>query len=76
MNVITIVESRSMRGQYEVSIKRSGKSIIARNTTSGTGAASAKAVELANGCGGEYQILGDKKVLNEIRSGGIFGSSA
>ena len=54
---------------------RSGKSAPFVHTANGKDGAAAKALELALGCGGDYQILGDKEVLDAIRNGGIIGSN-
>jgi len=74
--LITAVESKSMRGRYEVTIRRSQH---ARPYTydhlRGHEEAAAKCVALAIGCSGAYQILGCKKVQDEILKGGITGNS-
>jgi len=72
MNVITITKSRSLQGQYTVSIKRTGKAGSYPYSVHGAGEAAAQAAQLASDCEGPYQILGDASVL----SGGIIGDSS
>lgn len=75
MNRITVTKSRSLIGKFSITIMRSGKSAPFVHTANGKDGAAAKALELALGCGGDYQILGDKEVLDAIRNGGIIGSN-
>jgi len=72
--IITVSESRSMRGNFKVLVKRFGLAPYS-HITDGVEAAAAKAMELAIGCSGPYTIHGDKAVIDEIRSGGISGDS-
>lgn len=64
-----------MIGQFQITIMRSDQSRPYSDTAHGADGAAAKALEKAMGCTGDYQILGDKEVLDIIRHGGIIGSN-
>lgn len=75
MNIITVTKSRSLSGQYTIAIKRTGAAVPKFHYAGGIGNAAGKAMELAISCAAAYQILGDEKVMEYIKSGGIYGDS-